>query len=202
MQKLTQTTVLKRMMSSMKTGFSWVLNCVDIRFYASSAGNELATCSTSSTDKWCGTCEWRGSSEDKEKDGWEPDQVPSLIKELLIKMLNHWFRHTDLTWQCNILNLKLALFQLKCEVWTEQLSKILLDKSGIHTGIQVPFFIIFVSQSGKSITLTFMFSHVFNIFNTSLQIRFPAFIVFYPLFLQVWQIDFTQYIFSHLVCLP
>jgi len=69
MQKLSQTTVPKRMMPSMRTGFSWVLKCVIIRFYASSGGNELATCSTSSTDKRCGTCEWGGSSEDKEKDG-------------------------------------------------------------------------------------------------------------------------------------
>lgn len=47
-----------------------------------------------------------------------------------------------------------------------------------------------------------MFSHVSYILNAFLQFRFPAFIVFYPLFLQVWQIYFTQYIFSHLVCLP
>lgn len=47
-----------------------------------------------------------------------------------------------------------------------------------------------------------MFSHVSNILNAFLQFRFPAFIVFYPLFLHVWQIDFTQYIFSHFVCLP
>jgi hypothetical protein len=132
-------TVLKRMMPSMKTGLSWVLNCVNIRFYASSAGNELATCSSSSTDKLCGDCEWGESSDDKEKDGWYPDQVPSLIKELLIKILHHWFRHTELTWRWNILNFKLALFQLKCKVWTKQLSKILLDKSGIHKGIQEPF---------------------------------------------------------------
>ena len=57
--------------------------------YASSAGNELATCSTSSTDKLCGDCEWGGNSKDKEKDGWEPDLLPSLIQELLIKMLHH-----------------------------------------------------------------------------------------------------------------
>jgi hypothetical protein len=56
-----------------------------------------ATCSTSSTDKWCGDCEWGGSSNDKEKDGWEPDPVPSLKKELLIKMLHHRFRHKELT---------------------------------------------------------------------------------------------------------
>lgn len=47
-----------------------------------------------------------------------------------------------------------------------------------------------------------MFSHVFNILNAFLQSHFPAFIVFYPLYLQVQQIYFTQYIFSHLVCLP
>jgi hypothetical protein len=71
-----------------------VLNYVNIRFYASSAGNELATCFTSSTDKLCGECEWSGSSE--EKDGWDPDPVPSTIKELLIKILHHQFRHTEL----------------------------------------------------------------------------------------------------------
>jgi hypothetical protein len=70
MQKLTQARVLKRMMHSMKNGFSWVLKCVNIRFCASSAGNELATCSISSTDKLCVDCEWGGSSEEKEKDGW------------------------------------------------------------------------------------------------------------------------------------
>jgi len=47
-----------------------------------------------------------------------------------------------------------------------------------------------------------MFSHVSNILNAFLQFNFPAFNIFYPLFLRVWQIDFTQYIFSHLVCLP
>lgn len=47
-----------------------------------------------------------------------------------------------------------------------------------------------------------MFYCVSNILNAFLQSRFPAFIVFDPLFLWVWQIDYTQYIFSHLVCLP
>ena len=47
-----------------------------------------------------------------------------------------------------------------------------------------------------------MFSHVSNILNAFLQFHFPAFIVFYPLLLRVWQTDFTQYIISHLVSLP
>jgi hypothetical protein len=47
-----------------------------------------------------------------------------------------------------------------------------------------------------------MFSCASSILNALLQSRFPAFIVFGPLFLQVWQIGFTQYTFSHLVCLP
>jgi hypothetical protein len=47
-----------------------------------------------------------------------------------------------------------------------------------------------------------MFSHVSNILNAFLQFHFPAFIFFYPLFLHVWQTDFTQYIFSHLASLP
>lgn len=38
-----------------------------------------------------------------------------------------------------------------------------------------------------------MFSHVSNILNAFLQFCFPTFIVFYPLFNQVRQIDFTQY---------
>jgi hypothetical protein len=97
-----------------------------------------------------------------------------------------------LNWYC---------FNWKCKVWTEQLSKILLDKRGIHTGIQV-FFHYFCKPKWK--IYDFKFS-CFLMFQTYLMLSCNFIfkhIIFYPLFLQVWQIDFTQRIFSHLVCLP